>query len=124
MKNKIFILLGFLLILLFSYNYIYKSHRDVAAEDAFVKTTTTAFISELNDLGSLPTKYINKTLQLTGLITSSSEKEITLDETLFFQLTNKTSTLPIGEKITIKARCLGYDELLDEVKFDQSYIIK
>ena len=50
--------------------------------------------------------------------------EITIENTVFCQFTNQIKTTALkGSKIKIKGRFIGYDDLLEQVKIDQSILI-
>lgn len=125
MKKKQFFFVFCLVFLgLVTYQYLYKSHRDIASEKAFVHMKANDLILEVQETKALPVQYLNQTIQISGTVTSTSTHEITLDEKLFFQFDQSISRIQQDQQISIKARCLGYDDLLEEVKFDQAILIK
>ena len=129
MKNKK-IILGLIaliaIIAMISYNYIYKDHRDIKSEKAAYTVKAASFIKEfqLNE-AEATTKYLNKTIEIEGTLSSIDENSVVLEELIFFAL-NKNETPPTTDKlaaiIRIKARCIGYDNLLEEIKLDQATI--
>lgn len=72
-------------------------------------------------------KYLDKTIEVSGVV---SEIEITdnailIDEKIFATFRNIIDTdIKVKDKITIKTRFIGYDDLLEKFRFDQSIIIK
>ncbi len=123
MKKIVYFVLFFSLLGFFGYKYLYKQHRDIASEEVFLSQKSTSFISEVSKKGALPKEYIDKTIQISGVITGFSENEITLDKKLFFLFDHNVKIKTIGKHVSIKARCLGYDDLLEEVKFDQAILL-
>lgn len=129
MKKKL--LYGILIVLLVAialYRYTYQEHRDISNE----KATFTVSIPELekefvtNDSLAIA-KYQDQTIELTAQITAVDieNKAIILDSKVFATFSDSLPKAIIsGKKIKIKARFLGYDELLEEFKMDQSSIIR
>lgn len=106
------------------YFYIYKSHRDIATETAdFVIS-----VSSLKGSDSLTyTKYKDKTIQITGKLTSidTENKALVIDEKLFATFLEVVpNNLTVGKQIKIKGRFLDYDDLVEEFKMDQTVVIE
>lgn len=126
MKRKLFISIGLVtLLLIIGYLYVYQDHRDIKSEQAaFVVRSTELFEEFMNDPQQSEQKYLNKTIEISGILSELSEKELTLDDHIFCQFSE-----PISHKfepvalIRIKGRFIGYDDLLEQVKIDQSSII-
>ena len=68
--------------------------------------------------------YIDKTIQVTGLVTAIDARRLEIDTNIscYFNDTIARNSL-LNKNIIIKGRCIGFDELLDEIKMDQCYII-
>lgn len=117
--------LGILLLLLVAfgiYQYTYQDHRDIATEKAsYVLSVKDLHDKFLNDAEKANSDYGDKTIELSGIITEvdTASNSIVLDEKLFGILLNQKATVDVGAKVTIKGRFLGYDDLLEELKFDQ-----
>ena len=80
-----------------------------------------------NDADNANTSYLDKILLLTGVITDIGTNIIILDNGIVCtldpsQVINKKINL--GSKISIKGRCIGYDDLLEEIRIDHSFIMK
>lgn len=106
------------------YLYIYKSHRNIATETAdFVIS-----VSSLNGSDSLTyTKYKDKTIQITGKLTSIDleNKAIVINEKLFATFLDVVpQDLSVGKQIKIKGRFLDYDDLVEEFKMDQTIVVE
>ena len=96
----------------------------------FIKFSGASLSSELidsfkNNSKSAEQNYLNKTIIVSGIITEQSKATITLDDVIFCSFINeKSKTLNIKNKVFIKGRCIGYDDLLEQVKIDQCTIIE
>lgn len=125
MKKKILLIISIVAILLiFAYNYIYQDHRDISKETAEYTVTASNLVQDfINNTSSTQDKYLNKTLEVTGTITNQDANSVTLNNAVFCSLSTPTK-VTLNSTITIKGRCIGFDDLLEEVKLDQSIIIK
>jgi len=129
MKNKKLLLVGltlFIIAAIIGYNYIYQDHRDIQSEKPVFTLKATDFIKDFQDNEEEATaKYLNKTLQIEGTLSSIDGNSIVVDNVIFFALSEK-NTPPnlnqINTVVQVKARCIGYDNLLEEVKLDQASI--
>lgn len=125
MRKWIIILVITVVVSIFGYNYIYQDHRDIESEQAEFTMTS----SEVNQLfsensTSAEQKFLNKTIEVSGLITDINSNDITIDDSVFCQFSNNLETsLDKNENIKIKGRVIGYDDLLEQVKLDQCTII-
>ena len=125
MRKWIIILVITVVVSIFGYNYIYQDHRDIESEQAEFTMTS----SEINQLfsensTSAEQKFLNKTIEVSGIITDINSNDITIDDSVFCQFSNNLETsLDKNENIKIKGRVIGYDDLLDQVKLDQCTII-
>ncbi|NNK73342.1 MAG: hypothetical protein HKO94_09155 [Flavobacteriaceae bacterium] len=126
MKRKWLILLGLgLLITFLIYNYIYKEHRDISSEQAEFMVTADLLLGEFEaDDQKATAKYLNKTIQVEGLISDLENQTIIIDQSVFCLLEQASkSVLKVKSHVKIKGRLIGYDDLLNEIKFDQCIII-
>jgi hypothetical protein len=121
-NNIIMMLLGVLIIGYFAFRYIYHDHRDIASE----KPEITVLASELFSLFTEndPSKILNKTVEVTGFITETDSTSVILDNKVHCVFLNKPSGLSTNQKISVKGRCIGYDDLFEVVKLDQCVVIK
>ena len=129
MKKKLLLLLFIVVIgVTASYFYIYKGHRNIATETADYTVTVSNLQKEFVANDSLSyQKYKDKTIQISGRITSidSENKAIVIDEKLYATFLNILSNdVKVGNQITIKGRFLGYDDLLEEFKIDQTTVVE
>jgi predicted negative regulator of RcsB-dependent stress response len=125
MKKKYLLFIVFVGVVFFvAYQYLYQDHRNIADEKAsFTLTVTKIYTDFTQDEAKATGKYIDKTVLVTGKITSidSASKTITLDQKLLARFDTMLPTnIKIEETITVKGRILGYDNLLEELQMDQS----
>ena len=100
------------------YQYAYQDHRDIANEEA-VMVISANELKELfqNDKGS---EALNKTVIVSGQITEKEDSTLTLDDAVHCKLSIKADSLEVGTAVTAKGRCIGYDDLFELVKLDQT----
>lgn len=126
-KRKFFYLIIVILLLtgFIGYNYIYKSHRNISEEKAKYTVNATSFIKEFNnDVEASITKYLDKTIQLKGKITEIEQSNFMLNNAIVCYTDSITLTqIKKDLVVTVKGRSIGYDELLEFLKFDQITII-
>jgi hypothetical protein len=125
MKKKVKIFIILVLVSLgayFVYNYMYQDHRDIKEEKAVVSISASELVTYFNENNS--EKVLNKTVQVSGVITEIDDKNITLDDKVQCSFDSELNNLNLNETITVKGRCIGFDELFEVAKMDQSSIIK
>ena len=125
MKKQVKIVITLVLLLLgvyFAYNYMYQDHRVIKEEKAVVLISASELVNYFNENNS--EKVLNKTVQFSGIITEIDTKNITLDDKVQCSFDAEIKNLNLNETITVKGRCIGFDELFDVAKIDQSSIIK
>ena len=129
MKKKYIIITSIiLLITFFGYKYIYHEKRNIEIE----KPNFSVKVIDLeNDLKSgdaiFNKKYLDKTIEVTGVISEIeiNNNAILVDDKIFAILSSKLNAdLKVKDNIIIKARFIGYDDLLEKFRFDQATIIK
>jgi len=106
----------------FLYGYLYKDHRDIDAETATVELSGEELLQKFqNGEGST---LLNQTVSVYGQVTQLEENAVTLTNSVYASFVSLPSEIKIGEQYNIKGRCIGYDDLFDLVKLDQSSLIK
>jgi hypothetical protein len=125
MRKKIIIILSVIIIGVIGYNYIYQDHRNIGSEKAEFVITSSDITSQFsNKLFESENKYLNKTIEISGIISEINKNDLTLDNSVFCQFSDITNqTYEVNSSIKIKGRCIGYDNLLEQVKLDQCLII-
>jgi len=126
MKKKIaFAFLVIIAVVVIGYNYVYKDARNISEETPeFIISGNTLKEELINNQDLVIKKYLDKTIQVSGIISLIDKDLVILDGYITTQITSIKKPLNIGEKVVIKGRFIGYDELLEELKLDQCTIIK
>lgn len=125
--KKKYIIVGFFALLIIGglggYNYIYKDHRDIAAEKVDFELKPPVLL-ELMSNSLEAKKYTDKVIKTYGTITSIEQNSIILDNKtqVNFKI-GDVSKLSLGAEVIVKGRCVGYDDLLELVKIDQATIL-
>jgi hypothetical protein len=128
MKKKGIIVLLTVLILgaVAAYIYfgvLYKEGRNISQEQASValpaKTLVDAYTANQQKADSL---YLNKTIEVQGLVTEVKDSVLTVGGQVFCGFDNLPDKNSLNKQVTIKGRCIGFDELFGEVKLDQCTI--
>lgn len=125
MKKKAIFLLGLVIIIFLGYNYIYQDHRDIENEKPDFSVTADAIFNKFsNDQKQSEADYLDKTIEISGLVTELNTNDLTLNSKIFCKFLNPMSTIKINDEVIIKGRCIGFDDLLEQVKLDQCNLIE
>ena len=114
--------------LVFVYLTYNKPHKDFnKSRSEFTINSKDLILFYHNDTDNANARYLEKILLVTGVITDIGENIIIQDNGIVCtldpsQIINKKINL--GSEISIKGRCIGYDDLLDEIRVDHSFIMK
>jgi len=125
MKNKRKLLIALFLFIsagYFIYDYMYQEHRDIKTEEASVDVPAIELVKLFKE--NEPPEVLNSTVQVSGLITELDTNTLTIDNSVQCSFDSAIKGLNTNEQITVKGRCIGYDDLFEIVKLDQSTIIK
>ena len=126
-KKKLYIILGFLIVLLITgysvYKYMYKDHRNIASESVDFELNTLQLNTGMStSQGAV--NYIDRVIQTHGIITAVEQNTIILDDKVQVNFSTDSSiALSEGVEVHIKGRCVGYDDLLELVKVDQATLL-
>lgn len=103
---------------------LYKEARNIEKEEAAHRLAATKLLDEYKrDLSASDLSYLNKTIEVSGKVTQVSDSLLTLDSGITCSLNEKVGGTIKGSQITLKGRCIGFDELMEEVKLDQCTLI-
>ena len=109
----------------YTYN---KPHRDFNKSPIQFKIESKKLISVYqNNSKEANSKYLDKIILITGVITDFEKDIIILDNGIVCTLDSSQKIddqIYTGSEISIKGRCIGYDDLFEEVRVDHSFIIK
>ena len=77
------------------------------------------------DTNASTEKYLDQTINVTGRITSIDNTSLEIDNSIscYFETAMKNNDHLLNTMMTVKGRCLGYDDLLEEIKMDQCVLI-
>ena len=105
------------------YKYAYKAHETTEELKADFTGSSNDFLTKVS---SDANAWLNKTVELSGEITSKDEKGITLSNSIYCQFREDVNfnSLIKGQQITLKGQVIGYDDLLEELKLNQCIIQK
>lgn len=126
-KTRIKILI-FLLVISFGPYYIYqnvlyKDARNIAAEKSIVTITAENLEKEYASSPSqADAKYLNKTIEIEGTVSEVTDSSMVIDKRVFCKMNGTVQKTLINKQISIKGRCIGFDDLFEIVKFDQCNI--
>lgn len=113
------------LIVLFTKQYLYGEHRDIATEDASIEITANDLVTKFTTNQKAASKeLLDKVITVYGKKTAEASNSIVLEDQVQINLlnTNHISSYK-GEVLYLKGRLIGYDELLEMVKIDQATLI-
>lgn len=124
-KGKIFFVLLVIISLvgLLSYNYImHGGERNLMTEKTDFTVTALNIIEDFTkSIEDSNKKYLDKAIEITGTVTSVSGKEVVLDNLVICNLKAGDISIKKNQKLIIKGRVVGYDDLMGEIKLDQCF---
>ncbi len=121
MKKRYFLLILLFGLTILGYRYIYKSHRDIKSENISYEVNSSNILHEFSlNIETATEKYLDKVIEIKGFVTKVDNYVLEIDKKIscYFDETIKNNQL-INKQISIKGRCIGFDELLKEIKIDQ-----
>ncbi len=129
MKKKILLIVGILVIAGFGiYKYAYKPQRNIATEKAIFEIASNDFILEIaGDNNIANSKYMDKTISIYGKITNIDfeNNAIVIDNKIYITFIDAIQkSLSTASPIKVKARYIGFDDLLSEYRMDQGTILE
>lgn len=106
--------------------YIYNAgKRDIQSEEtAFTVPSNTIVTEFTSNTTTANKKYLEKPIAVSGIITSVNDKEVILDNSVNCNFLTASNSLKKDQKVTIKGRVVGFDDLLGEVRLDQCNLSK
>lgn len=124
-KKRSKIIVGCLLLTIgvfYLYSYLYQDHRNIQQEVVEISISAPDLVTFFKENKS--EKILNKTIEVTGLITDINPKSLIIDNKVQCSFEFEVNNFKLNQSIRIKGRCIGFDELFEIVKMDQSLIIK
>ncbi|RKR11886.1 putative nucleic acid binding protein [Flavobacterium sp. 90] len=128
-KKIVFVIAALLIVtsagIYFYYGFIFKEARNIASEMPDFSISAKKLLEDYDaDPKKADALYLNKTIEITGQVTKQKDSEIILEMNVFCLFTQKVKPALLNNKVTVKGKCIGYDELFQEVKIDQCTINK
>jgi hypothetical protein len=123
MKRKIvflIVMLGLVAGAYIGYKYLYKDHRNIGNEVSVLEVKADDL--QLMFQNNKTIAVLNKTITVGGTITQIEGNSITIDDKVQCSFDHGIDQLIVGDKVHVKGRCIGYDDLFEIVKMDQSTI--
>jgi hypothetical protein len=109
------------------YTFVFNAqHRNIAKEDATVTLSADAlFTAFITDEATATKRYLDKVIALSGVVsTIENENDAVLNGKIQVRFSTTSGVPLVNQKaVTVKGRCVGYDELLELVKIDQATLI-
>ena len=125
MRNKIIFSIIIVFGIIIAYNYMYPDHRSISEETVSYTLDAESLFNEFTeDSQQAELKYLDQTIIVSGVATSINSKSVTISNKIYGQFETLNSDLKVNDSIAVKGRCIGYDDLLEEIKLDQCSIIK
>lgn len=104
------------------YGFLYKPSRDVSAEASAFSLQANGLAGEYTaNATAANAKYLNQAIEIKGLVTDARDSIIILDDKVVCSFDAPAATA-VDKNVTVKGRCIGFDELFGEVKLDQCTI--
>jgi len=117
------ILLILSIVAISTYRHMYQGHRNIATEQAALILSGPEIHSHLRE-GTDQAKYVDQVIQIWGTITAIEQHAIIIEDKVQVDFVGDLpSNLSVAGTITIKGRCVGYDDLLELVKIDQAILM-
>lgn len=129
-KNKIILGLVILMLLVSGGSYLYygvlfKTSRNIESEEPIFTISAERLIQDYKtNQKKADSKYLNKTIAIEGIVSSETDSTLVLHNTVFCLFSQPQKNKLTKKNVVIKGKCIGYDELFEEVKLDQCTIIK
>ena len=125
MKKKFFLFAFIFFLFFLAYNYLFPNHRTINLENAKFNVEASLFFTEfMEDSKIAESKYLDQTITVCGVITSVNLEDITINNKIFCNFESMLSKLKVNDSIVVKGRCIGFDDLLEEIKLDQCSIVR
>ncbi|WP_276381292.1 hypothetical protein [Flavobacterium sp. H4147] len=129
-RKKTALLMAALLIIVaggiyFYYGFLFKEARNIESENPEISITASQLIDDYNsDPKKADLQYLNKTIEIKGTVTKETDSVIILQSSVFCLFNQKLKHNLLNTNAVVKGKCIGYDELFQEIKLDQCTINK
>ncbi|WP_431125616.1 hypothetical protein [Flagellimonas flava] len=117
----IFIAIAIVALAIVGYKTLYPESRNILKEEAAHQITALSLFEHFSE--EKGAQFIDQAIITTGRVTEIDQQSIFLDHKVQINLLDTPhSAIQIEDYLTIKGRCIGYDDLLEIVKIDQATI--
>ena len=101
--------------------YLYNGgKRNIQSEETAFTVSSKAITNEfISNLDASNKKYLEKPVAISGTVTSVNGKEVIVDDIVNCNFSTLDSSIKKDQKVVVKGRVIGYDDLLGELKLDQ-----
>lgn len=115
------IVLAIAVVGMMSYRYVmYGGARNVSEEKPeFTISSKTIAAEFIADTPGANLKYLEKTVAVSGTVVQTEGQVIILEHDIVCVMKEPNTTIEPNQKVTIKGRLVGYDDLMGEIKLDQ-----
>ena len=120
--TALFFLIGFVLVR----QFIYQPHRNIAEEKVFKELTSEQFINAFDNDSAFFKTFTNQTISIyaNAVVLDFENKSGMIDNKISVRFdTIQNVSESILEKVYVKGRFVGYDELFEEFQMDQCILI-
>lgn len=99
--------------------------RDVKSEAPAFTLTSKAIVDEfMNNSETANKKFINKPIVVEGFVTSINKNQVIVDDVVVCDFVEPNVMVKQGQKVAIKGRLVGFDDLMGEIKLDECSLNK
>ena len=123
-KNLLIVLVTSLFLFIGLYLYIFhKPHRDFTSEPSTYSLTAQDLLLDFqSDELESNKKYLNTVLQINGVVSLIQDGSAVINESVFCSFETHIE-MREGQKVIIKGRCTGYDDLFSQVTLERCIVI-
>ena len=131
-KNKITLItisllffIAFFGTVFFTYN---KPHKDFSAAQTDITLEAAKLYEHYqNDLSDANLKFLDKVLLVNGPVTELNSRLVIIGDNIVCSLDSShvlDTSIKLYDEISVRGRCIGYDDLFEEVRIDHCFIIQ
>jgi hypothetical protein len=101
----------------------YKPHRDIVGEKAKHELGAADLVAKyMDDEQSANAVYLDQVVAITGIVSESDASHVKLESGVYCNGNFSEASLKEGDKVSVKGRVVGYDELFEEVTLDNTVV--
>ncbi|TBX69211.1 hypothetical protein EZL74_07480 [Flavobacterium silvisoli] len=101
--------------------YVYHGgQRDIQSEETAFTVTSSSIVAEFtSNTEASNKKYLEKPVAISGTVTSVNAAGVILDNTVNCIFATANPAVKVNQKVIVKGRVVGFDDLFGELKLDQ-----